>query len=591
MKTAHRHVPAPAPKPAPRPLRARQRAPLRLLWVTLLALPAPAPLAACGGLLEGPRSDAVAHIDGGDTSAQGPVSEVGPAQDIGASLTDTEPGPVGRDADVPTDAPNGIDAADSGPEDVGPPPECGPGARSPLPDPCNDFQPCTIDACEDGVCVHTPDPACCTADDQCDDGIDCTADTCNLILHTCMSVRDSSFCCVNGDDCDDGDACTDDVCAAHRCVFPPIPACADVTVCVDQNECTEDATVPSPAGPVCVFTPVAAQGAAPPGCCAAAADCDDADAATLDVCTFARCDHLPLPCQDDGDCAGSGDCTSGTCESGQCVYPAACCEAAIECDDGVALTQDTCIDHQCAHTVDAAATCGADGDCAAPTTCAVESCVGGQCSVAVAVDAPGCCATDADCAPSAAACTATACQDFTCVEVPSSAPWTVASETFPGAEALAAWTITDDGSGARWQWAPSEAKSPPGLLYYGALPAQTIDVGTTKGTAVSPPISLPQGTPTDGLMVRFWRRLAVEPISSRDVVTLEVVPASGPPVQVWDKSYDAGPGLGWRLDEVALPGGLVFPIQLRWSFDTIDAVNNDYAGVFIDDVELLRPCP
>ncbi len=578
--------------------------PLRSLALALLAT-LPLTAGGCQGLL------------GGDATAGAPASWDAPSAPVDALPAGDAPpvegdgaatgGADGEDG-APHDHDAGLDAGlDAGPDaaaDAGPPPECGPGSTSPLPDPCNDYAACTIDTCEGGVCLHTPDPACCTEDAQCDDGVACTTDTCNLILHRCLSTRDSSYCCVDTADCDDDDPCTDDVCAAHQCVFPPIPGCGAVTLCVDQNECTEDDTLTSPEGPTCVFTPVAAgDGTVPAGCCATAADCDDGDAATVDVCTFARCDHLPAACATDDDCVGSGFCTSAACQAGQCAYPPAagdgpaesgaapCCEASVQCDDGVGATQDLCLDHGCAHLVDGAASCAADADCGPSAACATRACVAGQCSVEVALGTPGCCAVDADCEAQAVACAATTCEGFACVEIPSSQPWPFHTEPFPSAAALDDWTLSDDGSGARWRWAPTASPSPPGLLYYGALPAETIDVGTTHGAATSPPIALPPGTPAAGLSVRFWRKLAVEPISSRDVVTLEVLPASGPPVEIWNKSYDAGPGLGWRQDQVPLPDGLAFPVQLRWSFDTIDAVNNDYAGVFVDDVELLRPCP
>ncbi len=74
---------------------------------------------------------------------------------------------------------------------------------------CADADPCTGDACapDAGGCVHTPDGAC-------DDGNPCTADTCNPISGWCAHAAQAA-----GSTCDDGDACTDgDACAGAGCL-------------------------------------------------------------------------------------------------------------------------------------------------------------------------------------------------------------------------------------------------------------------------------------------------------------------------------------------------------------------------------------
>jgi hypothetical protein len=80
----------------------------------------------------------------------------------------------------------------------------------------------------------------CRNDDECDDGVECTRDTCSN--HQCVSARDDDFCSdrrfCNGDEicdvvagcrpgkprtCDDRDACTIDSCDEKKqaCVHAP----------------------------------------------------------------------------------------------------------------------------------------------------------------------------------------------------------------------------------------------------------------------------------------------------------------------------------------------------------------------------------
>ncbi len=86
---------------------------------------------------------------------------------------------------------------------------------------CDDQDPCTTDSCvpETGGCIHEWDPSCgspCTTNQDCLDGLACTIDLCGQQI------------CFNSPKlCDDGDECTEDSCdpANGNCNAVPIPNC------------------------------------------------------------------------------------------------------------------------------------------------------------------------------------------------------------------------------------------------------------------------------------------------------------------------------------------------------------------------------
>ena len=178
---------------------------------------------------------------------------------------------------------------------------------------CDDANPCTDDVCEKGVggkgqpvaaCVHLANKAWCDDGDacaledrcnagkcvgskprSCDDGNDCTDDSCNPKFGCAHKVFSGVPCpdkdpctaneqCIKGTCtsapklCDDGDSCTKDSCAAGKgCVAIP-----DIAKCDDNNICTQDVCSPKTG---CKSTPL--HGAA----------CEDGDACT----TTDRCDQ------------------------------------------------------------------------------------------------------------------------------------------------------------------------------------------------------------------------------------------------------------------------------------------------------------
>ena len=93
--------------------------------------------------------------------------------------------------------------------------------------------------------------------------------------------------------------------------------------------------------------------AKPAPTCTTAAQCDDANACTVDTCVSGTCVHTPINCND------SNACTTDSCSGGVCSH------TAITCNDGVSCTTDSCNPATgCAYTWPA---CGLNDGCCGPT--------------------------------------------------------------------------------------------------------------------------------------------------------------------------------------------------------------------------------
>lgn len=171
---------------------------------------------------------------------------------------------------------------------------------------CTDGNACTaFDKCQDGQCVSGP-PA------ECDDGHDCTADTCEPAVGCVYTPSD--------DVCDDANECTADTCSpTFGCTTAPIAgACDDNNACTDGDEC---------AGGICLGQ--------------SAVDCDDANPCTVDACDpEIGCIHTATAVCDDGNPCTDDDCDV---DSG-CVYA----NNTAPCEDGdVCTVGDQCGAGQC----------------------------------------------------------------------------------------------------------------------------------------------------------------------------------------------------------------------------------------------------
>lgn len=135
--------------------------------------------------------------------------------------------------------------------------------------------------------------------------------------------------------------------------------------------------------------------------CSNAADCDDANPCTVDVCTSEDiCQHFPI----DGMCESDDDeCTSDICSGGFCTHPAngiCACEDDPECDDSNPCTDDECSSGNCVYDNNTDP-CADDGNECTNDQCSAGSCMHDNNSAACADDADEC--TDDVC--SSGACT------------------------------------------------------------------------------------------------------------------------------------------------------------------------------------------
>ncbi len=228
------------------------------------------------------------------------------------------------------------------------------GCQSPAPIACDDGVECTVDRCDEdsGDCLHEPD------DTYCNNGVFCDGtETCDGV-QGCMSG--ASPCgdapcdetggrcvgCLVDADCDDGVECTQDNCdlALGICSFAP-----DDALCDDLDGCTTDRC--ETAG--CVFEPT-------PGCCTESAQCDDGNPCTDDLCEAGQCvsHNNSIACDDGDPCTTNDLCAGGACAGapipncGGGTQPPDVPEPSDADGDGVDDDLDTCPDTPAGEAVD-----------------------------------------------------------------------------------------------------------------------------------------------------------------------------------------------------------------------------------------------
>ncbi|HEY3444872.1 MAG TPA: hypothetical protein VGK67_00855 [Myxococcales bacterium] len=172
--------------------------------------------------------------------------------------------------------------------------------------------------------------------------------------------------------------------------------CVTAADCNDTNGCTLD-LCPTPGGS-CTHQPVA-------DCCNTSADCDDHDLCTFDVCPASggQCSHAPLAdcCLTNADCNDSKPCTLDVCSGpgGTCSNSpiSGCCMTAADCTSGSVCAAASCpTPGGVCQTSPIAGCCAKDVDCKDTNPCTADRCdvATGVCSNTVVA---GCCVTDGDC--------------------------------------------------------------------------------------------------------------------------------------------------------------------------------------------------
>ena len=201
---------------------------------------------------------------------------------------------------------------------------------------CNDGKDCTDDSCDSITgCIHDlsstalcDDNDACTSDDICTNGVcggaptDCNDDN-PCTTDNCSKATGCQL-LNNNNQCDDGNPCTEeDTCGGGNCLGSDL-------ICDDENPCTDDSCSTDTG---CVYTPNISP-------------CDDGDVCTeSDICDGdGGCGGAPVVCNDDNTCT-EDICISGIINSPGCVFNEL---NDISCDDGTqCTTEDTCVAGQC----------------------------------------------------------------------------------------------------------------------------------------------------------------------------------------------------------------------------------------------------
>ena len=458
---------------------------------------------------------------------------------------------------------------------------------NPITGPCDDGDPCSVDeACVDGACVG--------ALYDCDDDNVCTEDFCFDDDGAAQCLYQN----VNGVACDDGSVCTvDDVCAGGACAGAAIS-------CDDGNPCTNDACDPlsgcthDPNGALCDDGDPCTEGdvCSTGDCAGTSKDCDDGNLCTDDACDpdTGDCQGTPntLPCDDAEVCTEADACAGGTC-LGQ----------PVECDDGNACTADSCASGVgCVFEPTPGAPCDDDDLCTGADVCDADGGCGGA-------DIEGCCYDIADC-PSDYPCNTVACADNACVysaldcddgngctaDVCASGDClnpplgedgaVIYAEGFdgPGAHGWTSWVGDGATDQVYWSASDSRAYSPDASLYGGNPETSSYDHGVVDAWAASPWMRLPAG-PALELSFRYWADFE-EVYQTYDWVEVYVEAKGEAPAVTGALIYAPTQGQ-WVPWSATVPAGNDFggkEARILLRFATVDAVNNQGEGVYVDDV-------
>ncbi|MBI2989785.1 MAG: hypothetical protein HYY51_01160 [Candidatus Magasanikbacteria bacterium] len=198
--------------------------------------------------------------------------------------------------------------------------------------PCEDGNLCNgPEACAGGVClIGVPLENCCVEDTNCDDGNECTLNSCEL---------ESSSCQIQSVDCDDADACSKDSCDPESgCTNEQVNCdnadlCDGIETCDSGKGCQNGSPLVCDDGNECTGVETCDSGK---GCQSGTPlSCDDQNPCTDDSCDpESGCVYgfNTQPCEDGNLCNGPEACAGGVCASGK----------ALNCDDANLCTKDSC---------------------------------------------------------------------------------------------------------------------------------------------------------------------------------------------------------------------------------------------------------
>lgn len=260
---------------------------------------------------------------------------------------------------------------------------------------CDDGDQCTTDTCVIGVgCQHAPytgscnDGDACTVEERCidgvctggvagqacvDDGNPCTDEVCDHQVGCMRTIK------PNRSRCDDGNACTvDDLCIAGQCTSGGFKSCDDGNPCTTDTcgadgQCVNTAFAGAPGscedGNVCTVGDRCSAGACTAGSPRVCAS--DNNSCTSDACVVGQgCVYAPLPnnstCSDSNACTVNDKCVGGACQPG----------AAANCDDGNVCTNDGCNAEFGCFNAPKVGSCLDNTVCTTASACSNGTCVG-----------------------------------------------------------------------------------------------------------------------------------------------------------------------------------------------------------------------
>ncbi|MCA9666918.1 MAG: choice-of-anchor J domain-containing protein [Myxococcales bacterium] len=499
---------------------------------------------------------------------------------------------------------------------------------------CNPHDPCAINpTCgQDGLCRPQ-------SYQNCDDGLDCTTDTC-LGQGKCENMPKDGTCalpvkgsdgtsvikCFNKDDresadgcrvcdpdkdkvawspanggaCDDGDSCTkDDYCNAGTCQGTDFR-----DKCQDNLSCTED-ICDGKGG--CVANKLMADSCLINGQCYKgkerdATGCNECDPSKSTTAWTA----LTLHCLVGGKCYTPGEKDSTGC---------------AECDPSKSTTAFTplsgvcTIDSKCYQQGDKFTSAGTCAECSPSTnatgwTVTTNNClVDGKCVNPGDKDSTGCAACDPtksktayspltnkcligkkcydDAAGPVAPDPAAGC--LVCSYAGAPGAWTKAGSTNVTNDdfennMLGGYVVANTSSTVGWQVSNRRAGAGTYSIYYGNPTTGDYDDGfRNSGTLTTPSLTLTAGKKAG---LRFWIYLDVELDPLYDNLDLKI---SGTSTVLWSKS-SISTYRQWVEVVVDLSAHAGKTIKLEWSFDTQDEFSNSDEGVFIDNITFYEGC-
>ena len=247
---------------------------------------------------------------------------------------------------------------------------------------CDDENACTVDTCEEGVCVLVAvmdgeacdDGVACTVDaceagechgtlKDCDDENYCTDDSCEPDTGDCLNIPNTLF-------CDDADPCTlNDVCVDGVCTGTEV----DCTCEIDADcEPLED-------GDLCNGTLFCDVSFLPWQCAViedSIVECPDPEDGPDAACLQPSCDAETAACSFIPDNEGEACSDEDACTAGDACTEGVCGGTAITCDDANPCTDDTCDSETgCVFTPNDMNICDDGNDCTIGDHCLDGACL------------------------------------------------------------------------------------------------------------------------------------------------------------------------------------------------------------------------